>query len=103
VGQLPDQFGLRADPLAHLGRVDHPGALAAALGLVHGDVGVAEQGRRLVTGGAGGDADAGPGDDDVVCHLHRLGQQAQDPLGGQLGGRGGVHVQQHRELVAAQP
>ena len=80
-------------------------ALAVRLGRVHREVGVAQQ---LVRRGGGpaarGDADAGAGVHLAARHHDRLVQRVEDPLG-HLDHRLGVGsvLEEHRELVAAQP
>ena len=78
---------------------------ASGLGLVHGDVGIAQHGfGRLVAHAAAGDADAGTGVELGACDVNRQLQGGQQALG-QVDRHGiAFEVQcQHRELVAAEP
>jgi hypothetical protein len=79
------------------------GALAAALGRVHGDVGVAQE-LGLVEGVAlvEGDADAGPDGDLAADQWEGRGQGGDDPLGEEAGGGQVGVLGQDRELVPAQ-
>ena len=81
-----------------------PAALALLLGLVHGDVGVADQlARAGRLGVVGGDADAGADADRLVAGRHALGERGEDPLGDHHDVLGPVEaVEQDGELVAAE-
>ncbi len=88
---------------AHRGRVELVAVAAARLGLVHGDVGIADQhvqiGRILREQA---DADAAGDEQFVARHGERLLEQGHQLLG-HVGGAWTAHVfQQHDEFVAAQ-
>jgi hypothetical protein len=86
------------------GRLEHlVGALAAALGRVHGDVGVAQQ-LDVVRGGVlvVGDADAGADGDLPADHRVRRRQGGQHPFGEGADGRQVDALDQDRELVVAE-
>ena len=84
--------------------VDGHRGLAAVLGPVHRDVGVAE---HLLRAGAAGpalrDPDAGAAGDRGAGQPDRLRQRADDPVRDLDGLLGGPALQQHRELVPAEP
>src|SRR5260221_12484065 len=87
----PPQAGLdlhQSDGALVHSRVEHlvPG-LAAGLGAIQGDVGIAQYVlRTLVTGGAEGDAGADGGEDLVGAEGERLGQRVLATFGGANGG-----------------
>ncbi len=99
------------EPQALVGRGLHPGlehhgtATPRGLGLVHGDVRVAQHRGGRVLLAQHGDADAGGGDDGPVPQAQGCGQGLKDPGGDGLGLVGGVPrgLQQHGELVPAEP
>jgi hypothetical protein len=84
---------------------------ARALGVVHGDVRLAQQsggGLRAVVqdAGRGGDSHAGPGVDDQALDGERVGEPVVESPAQQECGvferSVGVHGREHRELVAAE-
>ena len=102
------QGGLHVVAVAHRaqhGGLEHlVGALAAALGGVHGDVGVAQQ-LGLVEGEAlvDGDPDAGPDGDLPADQRERRPEGGDHPVGEQAGGGQVGVLGQDGELVAAEP
>jgi hypothetical protein len=93
------------DRVAHLGREDGEAPLAALLGLVHGDVGVAQE---LVGGGAvalgGGDADRQRHVERLLAGLHGREEAVERTLGEFDGALLDVLValHEHGKLVAAE-
>ena len=86
-----------------VGRAVQRHAGARALGLIHGDVGAAQQRVGVLTVlGCDGDADAGVDVDRLALEHERRLQHAHEVLGDLRGARGVGAGQQHRELVAAQ-
>ena len=79
--------------------------LAAGLGAIHGDVGIAEQALAVMLAGFGqGDAQAGGDDEFAPVQREGLCEAAGDRLRQGHGIRfGGEVLQQHHELVAAEP
>ena len=77
--------------------------LAGLLGLVHGDVGVAQQHLGFVAAvPAGGQADARADEHVAPVDAVRVGEFGEDPPGHLCGVRLVGLFEQHRELVAAQ-
>ena len=87
----------------HLGLEQRHARLAARLGRVHRDVGVAQQVvGRVVLRSAGGDADAGAHVDFVAVDPERCAQRADDPLADGEGVFDLAALEQDGEFVAAQ-
>ena len=80
-------------------------ALAGLLRPVHGDVGVAHQAVGVEPGprAGGGDPDRGADPARLAGDRHGLGEQAHDPVRDLLAVRGVGVLEQHGELVAAEP
>jgi len=89
---------------AHVVRVELVVVLAQFLGPVHGHVGIAQQGVRiLAVVGEDGDADAGGDEQFMAVDMERLGQGLQQFLGHGSDAVLVVHiVEQDGELVAAE-
>ena len=103
VVQLAAEPGVVDDVLAHPRLEPGPGRLAGVLGRVHRDVGVAQHLVGAVAGAGERDADAGVREQLVLADPERHRERGQDARGGLLGLGRVVVVEQHRELVAAQP
>ena len=93
------------DHLFHHAGLEHLVAVALALGVVHGHVGVAQQLVDVVAGrGADGDADAAAHHDLFAPDRERRGQALDDPPGDTLRvGLAGQALDQESELVAPHP
>src|SRR3712207_5546303 len=108
-GEAAAEVGLELEAVdegeVHLVPVGLPPALAAALGRVHGEVGL---GQELVGGGGGrgrvGDADAGADEHLTLAGAEPALHLLDDPVGDGLDLVLAGHVlEQHGELVAAEP
>ena len=105
VFDCPLQVDLEVEALdyrrVHPGLEDRVAALATALGPVHGQVGVSQQGLGLL--GPGGDPDTGADEELALAQLERWLQRSEQPLRGPCGVAGLAQLlEEHGEFVAPQ-